>query len=535
MSERREGFYPARRAVPAMAVATAFSRLTGLIRTAVLAAALGVTGLADAYNTANTVPMMLLMLVTGGTLTSVLIPMLTKADGDEECRERAAVAGGAILAVTLLASLVVGLFAPVIMRGFALVREEQQSAAFVSVGSRWLLLFAPQILLYGLSVFATSVLNSRGRLALAASASIVANVFTIVAVGAYLMIGAPQPPSLTALRSAPLIVLGVGTTAGVAAMAGIQYWGARRMLPGLGIRLDLRHPVIHRLRALGGWTFLYVAVNQIGLAIVIALANSVTGGVAAYQWGFAIMQLPFALIAVSVFSAIYPRLTVAAGSRTEFQAQFSRGLRFALLFLIPSAALVAVLAVDLSSLVVGYGAARGSGALFVADMVKWFALALIPFTVFQLLTRSFYALEDTRAPALANVALNAVFVLGSLGAFSITSADRSRVAGLVVSYGLSYFVGVLALALVLARRRKGVFSGLASFGLRSGAATAVMSVVVGFLASVWGSEGDQTMVLIRVLVLGLTGVAVYSGVCLALRVRELRLIANAARGSLTGN
>jgi putative peptidoglycan lipid II flippase len=377
--DRRSPLEPAGRAATLMAVGTALSRLTGLARTAALAAALGVTALADAYNTANTVPNMLFMLVTGGTLSAVVLPMLAREHDPDRRREQAATLGGAIAVLTAGASLLLLAAAPLLARGFALARADQPGASsFVAVTGAWIALFAPQVLLYGLSVHAVAVLNAHGRLALAGFAPVATNLITVLAVAAYLLVGGPRSLSPADLGGAPLLVLGAGTTLGVAGMVAIQWLGARRVLPGLRLRFTRRDPAVAELWRLGRWTLGYVVVNQLGLAVVLVLANAVDGGVAAYQWAFAIMQLAYAVVAVSLLSALYPRLARAADDPVEFGRQVATGLRLVAVLLLPAGAGLAVLAGPVASLLLGYGAAAGPGAAFVAVALRWSAWRCFP-------------------------------------------------------------------------------------------------------------------------------------------------------------
>lgn len=507
-----------------MAVATALSRATGLVRTSVLAAALGVTGLADAYNTANTVPNMLLMLVTGGTVTAVLIPMLATAGDPEEARERAEVAGGAIIALTLIGSVFLAVAAPLIVRFFASGRGADESRdAFLSVTTRWLMLFSPQLVLYGVSLWATAILNARGRLTLAAAASIATNLLVIAAVAVYAAAGAPDPPSLSQLTATPLLVLGLGTTAGVGAMAAIQVWGARRVMGRLRIRFLPRHPVVKRLWSLGRWTFVYVVVNQVGLAVVVAFANSVNGGITAYQWAFAIMQLPYGVLAVSILSAVFPRLAAAADEPNEgFRRQVAAGLRYSMIVMIPAAVALAVLAPEVAAAVIGYGAGSGSGSAFVASALVWFAAALVPFTLFQILTRTFYALEETRLPALVNIGVNVVFVGAGAAAVTITDPDRSRIEGIVIAYGLSYIFGVAALGSFLVRRIPGLVRDVARPIVRVIAASALVGGVLAVLDRSFTLDIGPASELVRSAVLFAIGGIVYVGAALLFRIGDIK-------------
>ena len=525
-----------------MAVGTLLSRLTGFVRTAALVTVLGTTRLGDAFNTANTVPNMLLVLVTGGTLSSVLIPMLARETDDDERRQRAEAIGGLVMLGTGLASVLMFLGSPVIARFFALgLRGGPNYEAYVSVTTQWLALFAPQILFYGISVYAVAVLNAHGRLALAGFAPILTNVVAVGAVIAYVVTGGPSgigdsggEPTLQALDTLPLVVLGIGTTLSIAAMAVPQMLGARRMLPGLRLRPRIRRgdPATRELWRLGRWTLGYVAANQVGLAVIIALANDVEGGVVAYQVAFAIMQLPFGIIAVSLFSAIYPRLSRdAVRDDDSFAASVSGGFRLTALLLIPAAVGLFVLAEPVTKILVNYGAAAGQGAEFIAAVVRMFALALLPFTVFQLLTRSYYALTDTKTPMLANITLNALNITLALLASLVLDDPVLRIQGLVVSYAVSYLTGCLLLGAGLARRRPGAFSG----GIRA-VTTSLLAALVMAAALLTASRirPDDPGVLLDVVVTGALvggGAVLYLVVMFAARSQELREVLARRQGT----
>ena len=508
-----------------MAVGTLLSRITGFIRTAALVSVLGITELGDAFNTANTIPTMLLVLVTGGTLSSVLIPMLAREPDLAKRRHNAETIGGLVIVGTGLAAVVTLAAAPLVARVFALgVTEKPYYDQFVAITAQWLMLFAPQILFYGISVYAVAVLSAHGRLALAGFAPVATNLVALAAIVAFVQTGGPSPPSLD-VGTTPLLVLGLGTSLSIAAMAIPQLYGAKRVLPGLRLRprLRLRDPATRELWRLGRWTLGYVAANQIGLAVVIALANSVNGGVIAYQTAFAIMQLPFAIIAVSLFSAIYPRLARTAERQgSGFADTVSGGLRLSATLLIPAAVGLFVLAGPVADLLVGYGAAAGAGAEFVGVALRIFALALLPFSVFQLLTRSHYALPDARTPALANVAVNIVNIVAALVAFAVIDGPRERIAGLVGAYALSYLAGCTLLGAGLVRRRPGAFAGAVRGLLTAAGAALAMALAIWVLQQLFPLPQGGAGVCLHTAVLIVAGGVVYVLGLVALRSRELR-------------
>ena len=530
-----------RRAASWMAVGTLLSRITGFVRTAALVSVLGISELGDAYNTANTIPNMLLVLVTGGTLSSVLIPMLSREADVERRRHRAETIGGLVVVATGVASILTMAGAPLITRVFALgVADKPYYDEFVAVTSQWLVLFGPQILFYGVSVYAVAVLNAHGRLALAGFAPVATNVVAIAAVVAYVAVGGPTPSpdevgagrALTRLDTVPLLILGIGTTLSIAAMALPQLLGAKRVLPGLSLRprVRWRDPAAKELWRLGRWTLGYVAANQVGLAVVIALANNVSGGVIAYQTAFAIMQLPFGIVAVSLFSAIYPRLSRTAGKEDgSFAAAVAGGLRLALVLLVPAAAGLLTLADPVADILVGYGAARGEGAEFVGAALSVFAIALLPFAIFQLLTRSYYALADTRTPMLVNIVVNTVNVIAALSVFAVIEGGAAQIRGLVAAYVLAYTTGCLVLGMGLLRRRPGSFAGgLHTAWVSFGAAT-IMGGTLFLAHRVVPLGSGPVLPLARTAVLIGIGSAVYLGGLIALRSPELRELAGIRR------
>lgn len=431
-----------------MSVATAASRATGFLRTLGLAWALGVSGLGDAYNIANTAPNMLFQLAAGGILTSALVPVLTQSADEEERRSAASVLFGAVLAVGVAASVVLALAAPWVLDALTAGgagRADRDEV--VRVGTTWLRLFAPQVLAYAVSVYAVGVLTARRRLFLGAFAPILTNLLTLGGVAAF-VVSAGRRPQLAGLDPAAVQRLGLATTAGVAAMAAVQLFGAWRIEPaGLVPRFSIRHPAMRRLTQLAPWIALYVTANQIGLAAVVALASSVPGGVSAYQWAFAVMQLPHALIGVSIVTAAFPSIAEAAVHGAEAVSTVVNDTIRRLIRLVTAAAVaLAVLAPLVAVAIVG-----ASGATLVAGGITGFAVSLVPFSLFQLLTRTSYALRDGKSPALVNLAVNAANIAAAVVVLAVFGSPVGRVAGLAVSHAVSYLVGATLLGRRLGR------------------------------------------------------------------------------------
>lgn len=436
------------RGASGMAVATAVSRATGFLRTLAIAWALGATALGDAYNVANTAPNMIFQLAAGGVLSSSIVPVLARSRDDER-RSSASALYGLVLLVAAIAAILVALAAPWVIRPLtagATGRTEYDELA--ATATAWLRFFAPQVVAYALGVYAVAVMTYHRRLVLGAAASIATNVVTIVGAIAFVAAAGSRRPSLESTPDDAILLLGLATTAGVVTMTAIQLWGAHRVEPGLRPRIDLRHRAVRQLLTLAPWVTLYVVLNQIGLAVVTAMASSVRGGVSAYQWAFTVMQLPHAIVAVSITSAAFPRIAaLAAEGRDPTQAAVN-ALASITRLLVPAAAILAVAAPTIGLAVVG----RANDQL-VAAAVVGFAASLVPFSLFQLATRTSYAFQDTKGPALVNIVVNVVNVAVNAAVLLVADSATTRLTGLALGHAASYVAGVPVLVVMLRRKR----------------------------------------------------------------------------------
>lgn len=461
-----------------MAAATGASRLTGFGRTFALAWALGATALGDAYNVANTAPNMIFQLAAGGVLSSAVVPLLARTRE----RERGAAAGaiyGVVIAGGAVAMAVVLLAAPFITRVLLLgARSRPEYGAMADVATVWLRLFAAQVPLYGLGVFAVAVMTFHRRLVLGAAASVLTNMVTIGGAVTFVAVQRSARPEVRAVDDGAVLALGLATTAGVAVMAAVQLYGAHRV-QRLRPLLGYRDPVVGKLFRLSGWVLLYVIVNQIGLAAVTAMASSVEGGVSAYQWAFTVMQLPYAIVSVSLISAAFPRIAAAAAEGSDPTPPLTWAMQPVVGLLVPAAAVLAALSPAIGVALVG-----DAGDDLVAAGVAGFAVSLVPFSLFQLMTRTSYAFEDMRTPALMNIGINVVNVTADALAIMLIPASPSRLFALGLGHAASYIVGCVLLWRPLRRHGvrladgvRGAWRGVLPAGVGAMAALVALSTV----------------------------------------------------------
>jgi putative peptidoglycan lipid II flippase len=520
-----------------MAVGTALSRLTGLGRVAALSFALGVaeSRLADSYNIANTLPNVIYELVLGGVLTSVFLPVLLqelRTRPHEQAWEAASSLVATSMAILVAVSALTVLAAPWIIRIFTLRVPGSQAVQQQELATFLLRLFAPQVALYGFAAIAAGLLNAHGRFAVPMFAPILNNLVVIASLllFAVLVRGTPTEGSVQASLREKLL-LGLGTTGGVAAMAAV-FWPFLRRLPGrLRRRVDFGHPAVRKLARLSAWTLGYVAVNQIGFTVSLYLANRVQGGPTAYFTAFAFFQLPYGIAAVSIMTALAPTLASLHVDADDqgFRRRLDDGLRLSALVLVPATAAYLVLSGPLIHVLLQHGVMRGASSTLVASVLDMFAVGLLPFSAFALFMRAFYARQDARTPMLVNLVENAVTIALDLLLFPLLA-----VRGLALAHSLGYLAGATLAGGLLTRRvgslaSRATLAMLVKVAVAAGLAAAAMVAVLGLVGGAVSPGGEQAVA--QLLAGGAVGLGVFLLAAWTLGVEELTALQRLLPGS----
>ncbi|MDQ4069478.1 MAG: murein biosynthesis integral membrane protein MurJ, partial [Actinomycetota bacterium] len=490
------------RSAAVMAVGTTLSRLTGLGRLMAMAFALGVTEsrLADSYNIANTMPNVIYELILGGVLTSVFIPVLVaelrrRRDDDASDAVSALVTTSVVVLVAM--SVLAVLAAPWIIRLFTFRLSGAEQAEQQALATFFLRFFAPQIAFYGIAAVAGGLLNAHDKFAVPMFAPILNNLVVIATFLAFAAIVSGTPDqSGVGTDPAQKLLLAVGTTGGVAVMA-LAHWPSVRRLPGrMRFRPDFRHPAVRKLARLSVWTLGYVLANQLSFGVGLVLANGVQGGPTAMFTAFSFFQLPYGVAAVSIMTALVPRMSAQAveGDDDGFRASVSTGMRLMGLLLLPATAAYLALSRPLITTLLERGVMSAESSRFVAEVLDMFALGLVPFSFYLLLLRAFYARQDARTPTLVNVAANVVYAVFSLALFPFL-----RVQGLALAHTLCYVAGAALAGFLLAHRIGGLdtartVKALARAAAASALAGAAMLLAVAGVNQVMGPGGERALV-----------------------------------------
>lgn len=392
-----------------IAVVTVAARLAGFARVVVFARTVGPTCLGDVYTTSNMIPNIVFDVVAGGALSSLVVPVVAgrvEAGADAEARQVAGALLGWMLAILVPVALAGGLLAhPLMDLLIGPGHPGCDRAAEVSLGADMLIVFAPQIVLYGLGVVLTGCLQARRRFFAPAVAPLLSSLVVLASYLLFAVIAGSSGDLSTHLQT-DTAVLAIGTTLGVAAlsipllMPALRRWPVRpslRFPPGVGM-------TVLRLAVAGA---VVLGSQQLATGVVLRLANSdgPPGAVVAYNLGWTVFLLPWAVLAVPIATSAFPALSAAWHRHDTVDYGRVTGLTTrAVITLTALAAAVMVAVAGPVARVLILGAPGALPTAVVARTVTAFAPGLVGFGLLAHLSRVRYARTDARSPARATAA-----------------------------------------------------------------------------------------------------------------------------------
>jgi putative peptidoglycan lipid II flippase len=435
-----------------MAIGSLFSRITGFIRTLAIAAALGAAGVGDAFNGANTFPNMVYELLLGGVLTSVIVPLLVNAQVHDKDRGVAYTQRLMSLATVALAiaTLLAVAAAPLIARAFVAEPAKRELTSMFAT------LLLPEIFFYGMAGMFTALLNVKHVFGPGAWAPVVNNVIAILTVGIFLTLPGPHTLLPSTMTNPQILVLGIGTTLGIAAQAAVLIPFVRRTGFRWKWRLRGTPEEEDRMKEAGSltaWVLGYVAASQVGVVVIIKVAFGLSdGAVTNFTFADLLFQVPYGVLGVSLLTALMPRMSrsAARGDTAAVVADLSLGARLSAVVLIPVTAAFIVLGPSLTTALF-IGRMTVDEARLVGTTLAWAAFGLLPFAFVMLQLRVFYAMRDARTPTLVNICMVLAKIILVLLAREVLSGD-AQVIALNVSTSLSYIVGAILGHVLLTRR-----------------------------------------------------------------------------------
>ena len=492
------------------------SRLLGLVREMVIAHQFGVSADMDAYLAAFRLPDLLFYVVAGGALGSAFIPTLTgyltRTELPAAWRLASAVINWVVLILSALGGLA-AMLAPWLVQLFFPDFSPAQQALTAQL-MRWMLV-TPVI--FGVSGVVMGILNAHQHFLLPALAPVMYNLAIILA--------AWWLGPIWGVRG-----LTVGVVVGAAAHLLVQLPGLRQKRMQYRPALAASDPGLHEVARLMAPRVLGLAAVQLNFVVTTILAARLSAGsITALNYGWIIMLLPQGVIALSVATALFPTLAelAARGDQAQLRRVFEATLRHLLFLTLPAAVGLVMLAGPLVRLLLERGAFDAGSTTLTAWALAFFAVGLVGHAVVEIVTRTFYALKNTKTPV--GVGVGAMVV--NIGLSLLLPGLFARLhwpphGGLALANSAAVTLEMAALLWLLRPRLGGLGGpGLGRAVARMSLAAAGMALALAGLRPFLPANPAWLAGLVGVVV----GGVIYGGLAYALRVEELREVVRKVR------
>ncbi len=443
------------RAAAGMGVAAAVSRALGGARVIVVAAVLGTSFLGNTFEASNTLPTVVFELLAAGALSAVLVPSFVELFDRGDQREAERQAGGllGIFLVVLGTLTVLGMvFAPLLADLLtSAVPDPAVAAQQQELATTLLRFFLPQLVLYAFGFLSIALLNAKRVFALPAAAPIGSTVVIVASMVVFAAMAGTDPG--LQLTTAEIVVLGLGGTLGVAAFVGIPMFDLHRRGFRLRPRFTPKDPAVLKLLSLSSWAVLQHTGAALLLGAAIILGGAVEGGVVAYRVAFYVFLAPYGVLAQPIHTTVTPELAtdVANGDLPSYARAVRWGLDALSVTILPVSAALYALSVPMMAVIAFGEADSPRGIELMAAATASLALGLFAYGAFRLLAGAFYALGDSRTPAVVAVT-SAVVGVGFMLVASTLSEGTSTIYLLGIGHTVAFLLGALVLGVGLRRR-----------------------------------------------------------------------------------
>ena len=457
-------------------LATALSRVLGLVREVVAAYYFGVNGRINAFTVAFQIPNLVRALVADAALSSAFVPvfseLLEKGERKRAWRVASSLFWLMLLGLSALSALFV-LVAPYVIGLFGNPGSDQALAVGLSQ-----VLF-PIVALLGVSGIIVGILNSYDHFTVPAISPVFWNIAIIVG----LVIGVPQASTSSGALYVYAFSILIATF--------IQVLLPVPWLTGLDGRLQLvidwRDPAVARVFKLMIPVTLGLGLINVNAVIDTFFASRLIDAdlaPTAIQKAFLVYMLPQGMFSVAIATVLFPSLSrfAARGDLAGFRRTVGNGVRQIAFLLIPTAVVSALLAEPIIRLLYQHGHWRPEDTPVVAGALAAFSAGLVFNGEMLMLNRAFFSLQSNWIPtviALGNLFLNALLDLAFY---------RVGVWGIPLSTAICNIAGSVVL-FVLLRRRVGPLGGGAA--VSSVVRVLIASAVAGGVALVlWRALDD---------------------------------------------
>lgn len=512
---------------------TLLSRVLGVFREALLASIFHLSWIMDAFVLAYQIPNLFRKLFGEGALSSAFIPVYTKSLEQDSLQESNQLSSTVL---TLLGLVLITITAAGMLGAWYLpsLASGTSDPEWLNLFSSLLLILFPYTIIICLVAILGGMLNAHDHFAAPAAAPVVLNI-VLVGTLVYIVLSygyQPEHPKQLTYLIATMILVG-----GLLQFL-LQIVPLARRNVKYHVSLDLFNPEVQKIGKLMVPSILGLSVLQLNLLLDSWIAKWLVpreGAIAALWFGNRIMQFPLALVGVAVSTAAFPRLSRKASQEDhgELARDLENALRLSLFLSIPASVGLLLLSEPSVELLYRYGTFGGEDTLRTSRVLLYYSMGIWAFCTYHLLTKAFYAIEDTKTPSI--IAGGMVF-LNALLNIALVLMTRSEI-GIAISTSVTSILNTIILSWIF-YRRLAPFSFAPIFKClgRCSALSLVMGIGVILTTTALGpvSEGGLLFTIftrLGVLVLPvLVGIVIYLGLSFLLGTSEMEMLLDQVKG-----
>ncbi|MBU7005913.1 murein biosynthesis integral membrane protein MurJ [Phosphitispora fastidiosa] len=498
-------------------LAMMLSRVLGYVREAVLASSFGASWQTDAFLAAFTIPDLFYDLLVGGILSAAFIPVFSgylATDREEEAWEIAST----MINLTVLLMAVCIVFGMVFAVPLTKLVAYNFSGETLELAVSLTRIMFPAFVILALNGLIMGILNSYKHFAAPAIGSVAYNFFIILF-------------GLLFAKQWGIMAFAVGVVVGHVANLVIQLPVLYKMGLRYKFTLNLRHPGVRKMLILMLPAMLGMAANRVNLIVNQTIASTINeGSITALRLANRLMWLPLGVFAGSIAVAVFPTMTSQAARRemTDFKNTLSMGLRSIFLVIIPASVGLAVLSEPIIRMLFERGEFTHGATKLTAYALVFYCVGLFAQAAIWIITRAFYAFQDTLRPVL--IAISTIVINIALNLLlRPVMAER----GLALAFSLTGIYNMVLLLYFLRRKigpidlRKTTRSFFLILG--SSAVMGVVAYAVAYYLGTFLDLQDASNQLIQVGVSIGAGLVVYVVAILLCRLEETQVIINLLR------
>lgn len=500
------------------------SRILGFIREMIVARVYGRSYITDSFFAAFTIPDVMYYLLVGGALSSGFMPVFSSflAKDDEDGAWKASNTFITVTLIFLVIFNILGIiFAPLLVPLVAKGLASNPDAFALTVKLTRLMFTAVTFtVLAGLT---RGILHSYNIFNSPSLGPVLYNVGMIL--GA-IILGKPFG----------IYGIAIGVIIGAALNFAVQFPDFMRVGKRFKLELNLNHKGYRRMLRLMVPAIIGLSISQINLVVNQNIASVLDeGSITALRYANRIMLLPLGIFAMGIATTIFPTMTtqIARNEIDDFKETFAQGLNTTLFITIPSAIGMIVLNAPVVRLLFKTGKFTEADVLITAFALAFYSIGLIGQSAVQIITRGFYAIQDTKGPlkvgiltVVINIILNLIFVnFGSLA-----------IGGIALSYSITSIINMVMLYKMLGKKIKRLKTKKTAHTIiKASMASTAMGIGAYFTSRfIEGRLGVETK-LVQLVDVGAAvtvGIVLYVVVAYLLRMKEMDFVVNMLKRKL---